>query len=104
LPVAGLQAFGEMHANTYTYSGGSAALRHRPDFNLALCADSALQYPDPRYEVAIATARQPDIMKRFEEMGFDYVGSSPADGDKRLEAERDKWRDVIRRANIRVDL
>ena len=56
------------------------------------------------HEVAIATARQPDIMKRFEEMGFDYVGSSPADGDKRLETERDKWRDVIKRANIKVDL
>jgi tripartite-type tricarboxylate transporter receptor subunit TctC len=56
------------------------------------------------HEVAIAAARQPDVMKRFEEMGFDYVGSSPADGDKRLEAERDKWRDVIKRANIKVDL
>jgi hypothetical protein len=53
---------------------------------------------------AFAAARQPDVMKRFEEMGFDYVGSSPADGDKRLEAERDKWRDVIKRANIKVDL
>jgi tripartite-type tricarboxylate transporter receptor subunit TctC len=56
------------------------------------------------HEVAIAAARQPDVMKRFEEMGFDYVGSSPADGDKRLEVERDKWRDVIKRANIKVDL
>jgi tripartite-type tricarboxylate transporter receptor subunit TctC len=56
------------------------------------------------HDVAIAAARQPDVMKRFEEMGFDYVGSSPADGDKRLEAERDKWRDVIKRANIKVDL
>ena len=56
------------------------------------------------HDVAIGAARQPDVMKRFEEMGFDYVGSSPADGDKRLEAERDKWRDVIKRANIKVDL
>ena len=50
-----------------------------------------------------ATARQPDIMKRFEEMGFDYVGSPPADGNKRLEPGGDKWHDVIKRANIRVD-
>jgi hypothetical protein len=51
-----------------------------------------------------SAARQSDIKKRFEEMGFGYVGSAPADGGKRLEAERDKWRDVIRRANIKVDL
>ncbi|MFN9094867.1 MAG: hypothetical protein ACK5WN_11235 [Alphaproteobacteria bacterium] len=51
-----------------------------------------------------SAARQPDIKKRFEEMGYDYVGSSPADGGKRLAAERDKWGDVIKRANIKVDL
>ena len=51
-----------------------------------------------------AAARQADVMNRFEEMGFDYVGSLPGDGDKLLEAERDKWRDVIKRANITVNL
>jgi len=53
---------------------------------------------------ALHAARSPDVARRFAELGFDYVGSSPADGDARLAREKAKWLDVIRRANIRVDL
>jgi len=53
---------------------------------------------------ALHAARSPDVARRFVELGFDYVGSSPADGDARLAREKAKWLDVIRRANIRVDL
>lgn len=55
-------------------------------------------------EAAIRAARAPDIARRLEDLGFDYVGSSPAEGDARLAREKVKWLDVIRRANIRVDL
>ncbi|MDB5316727.1 MAG: transporter substrate-binding protein, partial [Rhodospirillales bacterium] len=55
-------------------------------------------------EAVLRAARAPDIAQRFGELGFDYVGSTPAEGDARLAREKAKWQDVIRRANIRVDL
>ena len=53
---------------------------------------------------ALHAARTPEIAKRFEELGFDYVGSTPAEGDERLRREKARWIDVIRRGNIQVDL
>jgi len=55
-------------------------------------------------EAALRAAQSPEIAQRFTELGFDYVGSTPAEGDRRLAREKAKWLDVIRRANIRVDL
>ncbi len=55
-------------------------------------------------DAARRAAQAPDVARRFLELGFDYVGSSPAEGDQRLAREKAKWQDVIRRANIRVDL
>jgi tripartite-type tricarboxylate transporter receptor subunit TctC len=55
-------------------------------------------------EAALHAARTPEIAQRFREIGFDYIGSSPAEGDERLAREKTKWLDVVRRANIRVDL
>lgn len=64
--------------------------------------------PDDRVQrlnaAAIAAARDPDIAARFVQLGFDYIGSTPEAADARLAAEKAKWLDVIRRANIRVDL
>ena len=48
--------------------------------------------------------QSPEVAQRFAELGFDYIGSSPAEGDARLAREKAKWLDVIRRANIRADL
>jgi tripartite-type tricarboxylate transporter receptor subunit TctC len=56
------------------------------------------------HDAALRTARLPEIASRFQELGFDFVGSSPAEGDARLAREKAKWQDVIRRGNIRVDL
>lgn len=55
-------------------------------------------------QAALRAARAPEITKRFEELGFDYVGSTPAEGDERLAREKAKWLDVVQRADIRVDL
>ena len=55
-------------------------------------------------EAVLLAARSPEVAQRFGELGFDYVGSTPADGDARLAREKAKWQDVIRRGNIRVDL
>jgi tripartite-type tricarboxylate transporter receptor subunit TctC len=51
----------------------------------------------------LEAARTPAVTQRFGELGFDYVGSTPAEGDARLAREAVKWRDVIRRGNIRAD-
>ncbi|TCH99981.1 tripartite tricarboxylate transporter substrate binding protein [Roseococcus sp. SYP-B2431] len=55
-------------------------------------------------EAVLRAARAPEVAARFAELGFDYVGSTPADGDARLAREKAKWTEVIRAANIRVDL
>ena len=55
-------------------------------------------------EAARRAAQSPDVARRFADLGFDYVGSSPAEGDQRLAREKAKWQEVIRRANIRADL
>ena len=55
-------------------------------------------------EAARRAAQDPDVSRRFAELGFDHIGSSPAEGDQRLAREKAKWQDVIRRANIRADL
>jgi tripartite-type tricarboxylate transporter receptor subunit TctC len=55
-------------------------------------------------EAVLRAARAPDVAARFTELGFDYVGSTPTEGDARLAREKAKWTEVIRAANIRVDL
>ncbi|WP_027283372.1 tripartite tricarboxylate transporter substrate binding protein [Rubritepida flocculans] len=55
------------------------------------------------HEAAIRAARAEDVARRFAELGFDYVGSGPADGDARLAREAVKWREVIERGNIRAE-
>ena len=55
-------------------------------------------------EAARRAAQAPDVAQRFAELGFDHIGSSPAEGDARMAREKAKWLDVVRRANIRPDL
>ena len=52
---------------------------------------------------AIAAAQAPDVAPRLAEMGFAFIGSSPADGDAFLAREQAKWGALIRRAGIRAD-
>jgi tripartite-type tricarboxylate transporter receptor subunit TctC len=54
-------------------------------------------------EAARRAAEAPDVARRFSELGFDHIGSTPAEADARLAREKAKWQDVIRRADIRVD-
>lgn len=55
-------------------------------------------------QAVLEAARVPDTARRLGDLGFDYVGSTPGEGDARLAREKAKWQDVIQRANIRVDL
>ena len=47
-----------------------------------------------------AVVKQPDIVKRFEGMGAQSVGSRPADQDAILRRQMDQFRDVIRSLKI----
>jgi tripartite-type tricarboxylate transporter receptor subunit TctC len=47
--------------------------------------------------------RQPDVQKKFAGLGADPVGGTPAELASFLDDERARWKDVIQRANVRVD-
>jgi tripartite-type tricarboxylate transporter receptor subunit TctC len=53
-------------------------------------------------EVAKAVAT-PDIQKRFESLGIEPVGNSPAEAAKYLDDEIAKWRKVITAANVKAE-
>jgi tripartite-type tricarboxylate transporter receptor subunit TctC len=50
----------------------------------------------------ISTMSLPDVRARLIALGFDPVGSAPAEFRKQIEAELEKWSKVIRAANIKA--
>ena len=47
--------------------------------------------------------KTPDMARKFSEAGADPVGNSPEDMDKWMREDADRWRSVIRSANIKID-
>jgi len=47
--------------------------------------------------------RKPEIKERFAQLGIEPVGSTPAEFTRFLKAEVDKWAQVIRAANVKVE-
>jgi len=47
--------------------------------------------------------RKPEIKERFAQLGIEPVGSTPAEFNRFLKAEVDKWAQVIRAANVKVE-
>jgi tripartite-type tricarboxylate transporter receptor subunit TctC len=47
--------------------------------------------------------KEPDVISRFEKMGSQTVGMTPAEFRAYLEAEDNKWIPVVRKANIKTD-
>ena len=55
-----------------------------------------------RLQPALMSAiRHPDVVKKFSEMGFEVVGSSPEEFNKFLNAELARWKQVIDTGGIR---
>ena len=54
-------------------------------------------------QATLKALAEPQVRQRFAESGLDIVGSSPEQVQAKLGRESDKWRDVIRFANIRLD-
>jgi len=49
----------------------------------------------------IAAIKHPDVVKRFTEMGFEVVGSSPAEFNKFLNEELARWKQVVDAGGIK---
>ena len=47
--------------------------------------------------------RQPDVMARLAALGFDAILSTPAEFTARIKIDIQKWANVIRTANIKVE-
>lgn len=54
-------------------------------------------------QAAVAAAQAPEVAPRLADMGFTFIGSTPAAGDAFLAREQAKWGALIRRAGIRAD-
>jgi len=51
----------------------------------------------------VKIAKQPDVKKRLEELGFDPVANRPEEFGARIKSEIVKWSSVVREANIRAE-
>lgn len=49
----------------------------------------------------VAAIRHPDVVKRFNEMGFEVVGNSPAEFNKFLNDELTRWKQVVDSGGIK---
>ncbi len=57
-----------------------------------------------RLSAEFATAiRDPEIAARIEQLGYLPIGGGPADYAQNLKSEIEKWGEVIRRGNIKVE-
>ena len=46
----------------------------------------------------------PDVKARFAQLGIEPAAMSPEESARRIRAELDKWNNVIREANIKMEL
>ena len=53
-------------------------------------------------EAAIAL-RQPDMMQKVRDQGFDVVASTPDNAQNFIAAEVERWGKLVRNANIKTD-
>ena len=49
----------------------------------------------------IAAIRHPDVVKRFNELGFEVVGNTPAEFDRFLAEEITRWKQVVEQGGIK---
>ncbi len=54
-------------------------------------------------QAAAEAVRQPDVQKKFADLGADPVGGTPAELKAFLADETARWKDVIQRAHVQVD-
>jgi tripartite-type tricarboxylate transporter receptor subunit TctC len=50
-----------------------------------------------------AVLKQPDVLKKMNEAGFDLIGGSPEDFGRLIAGETEKWAPVIRKVGLKVE-
>ena len=50
-----------------------------------------------------AILRQPDVLKRMNDAGFDLIGGTPEDFGRMIAGEGEKWAPVIRKVGLKVE-
>jgi tripartite-type tricarboxylate transporter receptor subunit TctC len=50
-----------------------------------------------------AILKQPDVLKKMNEAGFDLIGGTPEDFGRLIAGETERWAPVIRRVGLKVD-
>jgi len=50
-----------------------------------------------------AILKQPDVLKKMNEAGFDLIGGTPEDFGRLISGETERWAPVIRRVGLKVD-
>jgi hypothetical protein len=63
----------------------------------------ALLSPVKLHRETVRILALPEMRKRFDDIGIEPVGSSPAEFSAVITAELPKWAKVIREAGIRLD-
>lgn len=58
---------------------------------------------DKLHRALTESLKDPEVQRRFEDLGAKSVGSTPAEFEAFLKAESGKWAEVIRAGNIRLD-
>jgi tripartite-type tricarboxylate transporter receptor subunit TctC len=58
---------------------------------------------DLLYRATLDALKSPDVIEKLEAIGFEPVGNSPEAFRELIKADAAKWRDIIRRANIKLD-
>jgi tripartite-type tricarboxylate transporter receptor subunit TctC len=54
-------------------------------------------------DAIIKATKDPEVAKRFTELGYDVVASTPAEFDKFQAEEQARWVEVVKTANIKVE-
>jgi tripartite-type tricarboxylate transporter receptor subunit TctC len=51
----------------------------------------------------VAILKLPDVQERLKTLGYEPVGSTPDEFSARIKADSDTWREVVRRAGLRIE-
>ena len=80
-----------------TLDGGGRAAQPRP---MASLLTNAAEYTVSEIAKAV---QSPDVKARLATLGNEAVGSTPAEAEKYIAAEAERWSKLLKAANIRAD-
>jgi tripartite-type tricarboxylate transporter receptor subunit TctC len=116
-PAAPYIRGGQLRALAVTSSARVKALPDTPTMEEAGVANQEGDTPEaifvpagtPRevvdllYRATLDALKSQDVLEKLEAIGFEPVGNAPEDFRGLIKADAAKWRDIIRRANIKLD-